>query len=175
MDPKTGNGGKTMKKIMATLGLVSLFAFAACTKSGGGDLVSNILIPWQLGAVVSDGSTSGIIVKSDFVSPSPPPDWVVNQKTTAMKDSAMRGDRDFFTGPNYLPGPPTDPALRARYLFSLSWQACSKATDQATAQGIRGTFRPRVYMQAVKITAAKNPAVIGQVWLRTWCVESVKP
>lgn len=162
-----------MKKIMATLGLVSLFAFAACTKSGGGDLVTNILLPWQPGTVVSDGNTFGIIVKSDFVSPSPPPDWVV--KTTALKDSSMRGERDFFTGPNYLPGPPTDPALRARYLFSLSWQACAKATAQATAQGIRGTFRPRVYMQAVKITAATNPAAIGKIWVRTWCVESVKP
>jgi len=163
-----------MRRIVTALGLMGILVFGACSK-GSGDLVSNILIPWQPGMSFTDGATTGTIIKSDSVTPSPPPDWVINRKATAMKDSAMRGERDFFTGPNYLPGPPTDPALRARYLFSLSWQACSKATTQATGQGIHGTFRPRVYMQAVKITAAKNTAAIGKVWIRTWCVESVKP
>lgn len=164
-----------MKRIMTALGLMSLLAFGACSKGSGGNLVSNILLPWQPGIAFTDGNTSGTIVKSDFVSPSPPPDWVINQKTTALKDSSMRGERDFFTGPDYFPVPPSDPALRARYVFSLPWQACSKATEQATAHGVRGTFRPRVYMQAVKITTAKNPAAIGKVWIRTWCVQSVKP
>ncbi|AKS24313.1 MAG: Hypothetical protein C75L2_00240003 [Leptospirillum sp. Group II 'C75'] len=122
--------------------------------------------PWKAGETIKDGDRTGVIVRlhQTMIDPVPPPPWVLS--------GGNKGE--YFSGPEYqplllrLPGPPSDPEERAKWLVSLEWWACKKAAAEAD-DGTMEKGKFRAYLQTVRIVSSGHPSEVGKIMIRSFC------